>query len=326
MNQAVSLVGNDLWSGWTSDTITSATEDGLKQVHDTLALELGRQILSDQYWWSTHTWNGNTTKTSHKYTYSQIIKSFLIKIPDDLSQGDTWVKERLSLIELAFRIRAGQIAIANLDLPNKIAEAQARDSQPRSGLRLPGRAVDGVRATNDKMNNSFANSVSDLNERMRQAGYKLHYHNGFIQLLDDALTSEQLGKPFWSLVTDQRFSNVDLQLKEAIDRRDNSDRTAAFHAVCALESCIKVISDAKGWSTGREKGAANYIDNLVSKQNGRFIEVWESEMLKAMFSDVRNPFAHGPGGGPMPQLSPEQTNWAIDTSMIWCKSLIQRLI
>lgn len=46
-------------------------------------------------------------------------------------------------------------------------------------------------------------------------------------------------------------------------------------------------------------------------------------MLTKMFSDVRNPFAHGPGQSPMPTLSPEQTNWTIETAMARIKSLVR---
>jgi len=81
---------------------------------------------------------------------------------------------------------------------------------------------------------------------------------------------------------------------------------------------------AQCWTTGNEKGAAYYVSNLVSQKNGRFIEVWESDMLTKMFSDVRNPFAHGPGQSLMPTLSPEQTNWTIETAMTWIKSLVRR--
>jgi len=326
MNQAVSLIGNGLWTDAPpSDKIADPTEAGLKSVHDAITLELGCGALSDQWWWSTHTWNGNTTRSPHKNTYAQMVKGFLTKIPDDLAMGDAWVKERLSLVELSYRYRGAQVVFANQQFPRNLAEAEALDRRPSSRIRVPGSSVDAAHLLNQRMNNAFASAVSDLNERMRLAQYRLHYHNGFIQLSDDEITGAQISQPFWAIIADPRFSNVDLQIKEAIDRRDNRDRTAAFHAVCALESCIKIISDLKGWTLGNEKGAANYIDNLVSKKNGRFIEPWEAEMLKAMFSGIRNPFAHGPGQAEMPSLSSEQTNWAIETSMTWCKSLLRRL-
>jgi hypothetical protein len=40
---------------------------------------------------------------------------------------------------------------------------------------------------------------------------------------------------------------------------------------------------------------------------------------------VRNPLGHGPGNELMPALNPQQTDWAIETSMSWIKSLIRRL-
>jgi len=57
----------------------------------------------------------------------------------------------------------------------------------------------------------------------------------------------------------------------------------------------------------------------------KLIEVWEMEALKHFFTKVRNPFGHGPGAAPMPSLTDHQTNWAIENSMIWIKSLIRRM-
>ena len=107
-------------------------------------------------------------------------------------------------------------------------------------------------------------------------------------------------------------------------RRDSGGRDPAFYAAKALESAIKIISNDRGWTHGGEKGAHNFIDNLASSKNG-FIEPWEGETLKAFFTKVRNPLGHGPGGEPMPALTPQQTDWAIETCMSWVKSLIKRL-
>jgi hypothetical protein len=73
-------------------------------------------------------------------------------------------------------------------------------------------------------------------------------------------------------VSDSPWENVDVDMKEAIDRRDNGDRDPAFYAARALESTIKIISDTKGWIHGGEKGAHNYIDNLASKRAGRLLK------------------------------------------------------
>ena len=89
-----------------------------------------------------------------------------------------------------------------------------------------------------------------------------------------------------------------------------------FAEPCAL------LSDEKQLTTNKEKGAHNYIDNLMG---AKLIEVWEMEALKHFFTKVRNPFGHGPGAAPMPSLTDQQTNWAIENSMIWIKSLIRRM-
>jgi hypothetical protein len=112
-------------------------------------------------------------------------------------------------------------------------------------------------------------------------------------------------------------------MKEAIDRRDTGGRDPALYAARALESTIKIICGAKGWTHGGEKGAHNYIDNLASKRAG-YLVGWEAEFLKAYFTKIRNPLGHGPGDQPMPVLSAEQTTFAIEAAMVWIKSLIAR--
>ena len=178
---------------------------------------------------------------------------------------------------------------------------------------------------NKEFNAKFQASVDELNERFRQADYKLNYHNGFIQIVGDEKVEKQVETPFWALVADPKWRNVDIDMKEAIDRRDAAGRDPAWYSARALESTIKIISDEKGWTRGDEKGAHGYIDNIGSKKNGNFIDKWERNSLKQFFSDVRAVFGHGPGSAPMPERTAQQTDWAIEFCMSWVKSLIQRL-
>ena len=117
---------------------------------------------------------------------------------------------------------------------------------------------------------SFRESCDELNERFRQAGAKLDYHNGFIQISPDELTKDQIERPFWNLVSAPEWENVDQDMKEAIDQRDAGGRDPAWYAARALESTIKIISDERGWTTSKEKGAKNYLDKLRSQKNGGF--------------------------------------------------------
>jgi hypothetical protein len=135
---------------------------------------------------------------------------------------------------------------------------------------------------------------------------------------------QEVEAPFWALVAEPPWKNVDLDMKEALDQRDAGARDPAFYAARALESAIKIISDSKGWTHGREKGAHNFIDNLAS-QTARFVTPWEGETIKLFFSNVRNPMGHGPGSNEMIALTEHQTNWSIEFCMIWIKSLIRRI-
>lgn len=114
-------------------------------------------------------------------------------------------------------------------------------------------------------------------------------------------------------------------MKEALDRRDSNGKDPAIFAAKALESAIKIVSDTKGWTRGTEKGAAHYVDNLVSAANGSYLLAWEGDMLKDYFRKVRNSLGHGPGLEPMPELTLPQTDWAIEAAMSWVRSLIRRM-
>ena len=162
----------------------------------------------------------------------------------------------------------------------RIFEAKRRlASRPIRRMRVPGDPREGPHKINQQLNENFVKSVDELNTRFRQAGCKLHYHNGFIQLSEDALFLREAEQPFWHLVADELWKNVDTDMKEAIDRRDGDVRDPVFYAARALESTIKIISDQMGWTHGGEKGAHNYIDNLGKKTSG-FVERWEADSLK----------------------------------------------
>lgn len=249
-----------------------------KRAHDALARELGRGRLYDAASWDA------------------VCGEFLTEAydlwKDRHGTADTFLKMRLSLVELLFRL----------------AEERARE--------LTGTVPDAVRLA--------ARAVDELNNRLRHARMELHYHNGLLQFARDELTETRTAEPCWAVLQDPKWANVDRELKEAIEHADGQRQDAAFHAAKAIESTIKIISDDKGWSTGRERGAANYIDNLVSQQNGRFLAPWEGEMLKAYFVHVRNPHGHGAGSQPPPVLTSNQTDWAIETAMAWIKNLVRR--
>lgn len=297
-----------------------ATWDGMNKQ---LAMELGLKDLSPIGWGF---YNPQNIWVSGTYDKLKVCETFVCAEFNDTVSADQFIKERLSFVEIAFRRREEKIALMNAALPEAILDAEMRSARnPNRAIRVPGNAEDGVRAANKTFNELFSASCREFNERFRQARTKLHYHNGYIQISSDETTTDQIEQPFWNLVSDPKWRNVDLDMKEAIDLRDSGGRDPALYAAKALESTIKIISAEKRWTTGRENGAGNFLDSLRAKKNGEFINDWEHDSLMKFFSTVRNPFGHGPGSEKMPELTVTQTDWAIEFCMIWIKNLIKRM-
>lgn len=317
LTQCYRIIAEQLMPYYTAKgEVNDTSKTKWKLVHDRLSMELGLNELAS--WYYSHATSGTGIKP-----VNQVCKDFVCEKYTGAMSPDRFMKERISFVELAFRMREEELAAQ--DRPTILGGLNFDDLiDTGRGMRIPGRPGEGRKAFNNSLKAKFATYVDELNERFRQASTPLNYHNGFIQVAADELVEHQIERPFWAAVGDLAWKNVDLDMKEAVDRRDGNQKDPAFYAARALESTIKIISDQKGWTHGREKGAHNFIDNLGSAKNGAFITEWESEALKAFFTKIRNPLGHGPGSDQMPELTLQQTNWAIETCMSWIKGLIQR--
>lgn len=322
--QCFRILQDDMLPYWLDGKENPKTKAIWDKIEKRLSTELGLTVLSPHYYSYTNTYNGNKFTSQHKWSTDRICLNWYVNV-DSMRHAGDFIKERLSLIELAFRLKEEDLAIT-------IAENNARMKEPLP-VRVPGKMyvpgdnasrVDAIRRASDRLQENFRNNVDELNTRFRQAGYPLHYHNGFIQFSDNDLAQAEIEAPFWQLLSEPKWKNVDTDMKEALDLRDTDGRDPAFFAARALESTIKIISKDKNWTRGNEKGAHNYIDNIAAKSNA-FITRWEADILKAFFTEVRNPLGHGPGNEPMPELTKQQTQWAIEFTMSWIKSLILRL-
>jgi hypothetical protein len=327
LNQCYRIVAEQLFPYWIDGKESPSARALWVSIHDQLSMELGVDELAPKFYSFSTDWMGKTSTQSGFWTMDKVCKDFVCaRYAGQGGDPDRYVKDRISFIELAFRLKEQELQARKATLPERVAQAQLMHGfrSPRQ-IKLPGEVSDGIRALDDALNVSFRSSVGELNERLRRAGAPLDYHNGFLQIATDARTDKEIEQPFWSVVADPLWKNVDIDMKEALDRRDGNQRDAVFYAARALESTIKIISDKKEWTLGREKGAHSYIDNLGSSKNGAFIAGWEREALKSFFTDLRNPFGHGPGSDEMLKLSEKQTDWAIEACMSWIKSLVGRM-
>lgn len=323
--QSFRIVSEQLFPYYNNGEENPKMKELWENLNKQLAMELGLNDLSNPTYGYYREFQGNKHWTGGSWPKVTVCENFVCAKYEGSVSADQFVKERLSFIEIAFRHKEGIIAEMNSTLEKRVLDAQIRSRRMVMGIRIPGDAGDAIRSMCEIANADWRSSTKELNERLRQADTNLNYHNGFIQISSDENIAEQIEHPFWSLVAEPKWVNVDHDMKEAIDLRDNGGRDPAWYAAKALESTIKIISDDKGWTNGGEKGAINYIDNLRAKKNGEFINAWEHESLAKFFSTVRNPFGHGAGSNKMPELSAHQTDWAIGFCMIWIKHLIRKL-
>lgn len=314
--QAFRILSEDMYPYYSDGKTDPVVVAFWNTLHTSLSRELGVKELSPM-WFSYKTYfYGKEQTQTNSHTLLTVCENWLTAAVS--GSPDLHIKERLSLIELGFRTHsekvdnlnksafsAGEVLVASLMGPKSSAENR-------------------IQALREAKTAAFRSNVEELNARFRQANYPLNYHNGFIQFLTDDLVQNEVETPFWRLVSDPVWTNVDMDMKVALDLRDSDGRDPAFYAARALESAIKIISDQKGWTHGGEKGAHNYIETLASKKNG-FISQWESSLLKHFFTYVRNPLGHGAGSTEMPSLTRPQTEWALEFSMSWIKNLIRRL-
>lgn len=326
--QCFRMISEQLMPYWTDGKATETAKRKWKLLHDRLSMELGLDELAPRHYSYQTTIMGKSHTQSGSWSTDKVCKDFVCAKYSPTIPPDGFMKERISFIELAFRMCEEELRSTEDSLPGRILAAELQEKLVRPGaLRIPSNTSpgDALRRSQERAHAAFREHVAELNERFRRAGTQLNYHNGFVQVAVDELIEKQLERPFWALVADPVWKNVDLDMKEAIDRRDGNDKDPAFYAARALESAIKIISNRKGWTHGSEKGAHNYIDNLGSAKNGAFLKKWECVALKHFFTEIRNPFGHGAGSNEMPKLSAEETNFAIETCMSWIRSLISRL-
>ncbi len=321
--QSFRLLVEQVCPYWVDEKESAYGKSFWTDIHSKLSMELGLTSLSPLACSYNTEWMGKTHTVSGVWTIDKVCETWMLHPFDGKVSADQFIKERLSLVELGLRKRWEDVSAENVSLAQRAQESRLRAARKGPRIKVPGDPAEWLIEDNRRKNQKFQEVAAEFNARLHQAQCNLNYHNGFIQRSDDALVGSIVEEPFWQLVAASKWKNVDLDIKEAIDRRDAGSRDPAFYAARALESTIKIISASRNLTTGKEKGAHNFIDNLASK-NSRIIAAWESETLKSFFTNVRNPLGHGPGEGDMILLDAHQTNWAIEFCMIWIKSLVCR--
>jgi len=148
-------------------------------------------------------------------------------------------------------------------------------------------------------------AVVELNERFRRAGFGYRYERGQIFRIDTEFMHHEATVPALRLLSDPRFSGADQEFRAAYDHLKAGEfRDCAVDALNALESTMKAICDAKGWTY--EKGARASDLLKVLRRENLFPEFADQSFdqliatLKSGLPVVRNATGgHGQGAKPV---------------------------
>jgi hypothetical protein len=158
-----------------------------------------------------------------------------------------------------------------------------------------------------------------LNKPLRRAGLSIVFKERQFALVNDEIIEDEVDEPLWAALSKPGYETALEFLRRSLSERDTGGRDPALHAAKALESVLGRIVELKGIETKKNAGAAHLLDKIC--QAG-LISDWERELFKAFFRDVRNPLSHGVPAGPIPNLTPAQTEWSIRFCMITIARLL----
>lgn len=183
LTQCFRIIAEQLMPYWTFDGKESdPAKTKWTSLHNRLSMELGLAELAPKYYsFQTTTAMGKPYTSSGSWTIDKVCKDFVFAKFTGTVLPDQFMKERISFVELAFRLREEELA--DRDRPTTLGGLNFDDLIDfGGGIRLPGKPGEGRKAINKSLKAQFTQYVDELNERFRRAGTKLSYHNGFIQV------------------------------------------------------------------------------------------------------------------------------------------------
>ena len=95
-----------------------------------------------------------------------------------------------------------------------MAEVESDIFSPNSnsGFKLFKKSKSSAADQSDLRKDSFRNATQELNHRMNEARIPFHYHNRIFQYGTDHVTESQVYEPFWTIVKDEKWQNIDIDI------------------------------------------------------------------------------------------------------------------
>lgn len=138
INQCYRIVAEQLFPYWIDGKESPAAKVKWTSIHDRLSMELGLHELAPKYYSYQTTLMGKQYTQSGSLTMEKISKDFVCAPYKGTPSADRFIKERISFVELAFRLKEEDIQKMNAELPARIAEFLQRQQLKAGLLRTPG--------------------------------------------------------------------------------------------------------------------------------------------------------------------------------------------
>lgn len=173
-------------------------------LHDDLARELGVDELFKRYYsYTSKNHLGQSVPVSGFFSWNYVCEKFVkSEYSSKVNDPDTFMKERISFVELAMRIRYEELETVNASLPRALSQAKVRDANSRHRIHANNSTAERLKVWNKTLNDTYVSQVEEINERFRRAKAPLTLHNGFIQVSTDEVIEKNIANPFWNLVSD----------------------------------------------------------------------------------------------------------------------------
>jgi len=169
-------------------------------------------------------------------------------------------------------------------------------------------SVSGVTQTPD-------DAIAELNARFREHGVGYQFSNGMLVRIDSELIHAEVVKPALSLLSEPGFEGAQQEFLNAHDHyRHGKAKEAMGEALKALESTMKAICSARGWTLPSRATASALIG--IMKEKGIFPPELESHLsglrsaMESGLPTVSNPNRHGQGATPV-DVAPHVVAYAL---------------
>ena len=164
--------------------------------------------------------------------------------------------------------------------------------------------------------------IEDLNHRLTQAEIPLQYRNGRLEPSDDSVVAEHIEKPFWDLVSQDKWLGASNHMKCALDHLGANTTTAVLEAGKALEAVLREIAGDRV-EQGDKMPITSCANTLASKG---IIPGHEYEQIRVFAKHVRNENSHAERSSanenPI-KWSIEEANFIVEFCMVTIKRLIR---